>query len=141
MKMNNKFPGFGQETSMTELDLSYSSRYTAYIPEAYESLISEAIKGDKSNFIRNDELEATWKIYTPLLHEIEKGNVALNIVLEQVKGPVILPSWSHDGQEGRRGTWGFREPTLPLQVGCTKVRDGRGYVRAAVKCKDPVFEP
>jgi glucose-6-phosphate 1-dehydrogenase len=30
------------------------------------------VQGDKRLFIRNDELEAAWKLFTPLLQEIEK---------------------------------------------------------------------
>ena len=45
------------------------------IPEAYEALILDAFKGDHSNFVRDDELDTAWKIFTPLLHKIERDNV------------------------------------------------------------------
>jgi glucose-6-phosphate 1-dehydrogenase len=32
------------------------------------------MRGDHSNFVRDDELQAAWRIFTPLLHQIEKGN-------------------------------------------------------------------
>lgn len=32
-------------------------------------------KGDKRLFIRADELEAAWSLYTPLLHALEKQKV------------------------------------------------------------------
>lgn len=35
--------------------------------QAYESLILDAFKGDHSNFVRDDELDIAWKIFTPLL--------------------------------------------------------------------------
>ena len=58
------------------LDLTYKNRYSDHqIPEAYESLILDALNGDKSQFVRDDELEAAWKIFTPLLHEIEEKKV------------------------------------------------------------------
>ncbi len=31
--------------------------------------------GDKRLFIRNDELEAAWELFTPILHEIESKKV------------------------------------------------------------------
>jgi glucose-6-phosphate 1-dehydrogenase len=87
MKMNNKMPGFGKEMAISELDLTYKSRYDTYIPEAYESLVLEAIKGDSSNFVRNDELEAAWKIYTPLLHSIDEGRVPVEKYIYGSRGP------------------------------------------------------
>ncbi|KAK7695410.1 hypothetical protein QCA50_000046 [Cerrena zonata] len=54
------------------MDLTYKRRFAdAKIPEAYESLILDALKGDHSNFVRDDELDVAWKIFTPILHWIE----------------------------------------------------------------------
>ena len=58
---------------MNELDLTYKRRYGEIkIPDAYESLILDALRGDKSNFVRDDELDEAWKIFTPLLHYIDE---------------------------------------------------------------------
>lgn len=35
------------------------------------ALILDAFKGDHSNFVRDDELDIAWKIFTPLLHHID----------------------------------------------------------------------
>ncbi|OBZ83572.1 Glucose-6-phosphate 1-dehydrogenase [Choanephora cucurbitarum] len=76
MKFNNKSPGFSADSIVTELDLTYDKRYkNMYIPAAYESLILDAMRGDHANFVRDDELEAAWSIFTPLLHEIEEKNM------------------------------------------------------------------
>jgi glucose-6-phosphate 1-dehydrogenase len=42
------------------------------IPEAYEALLLDAFKGDHSNFVRDDELDASWRIFTPLLHYLDE---------------------------------------------------------------------
>jgi glucose-6-phosphate 1-dehydrogenase len=76
LKMMVKKPGLGMETTISELDLSYKSRYNdAKIPDAYEALILDVLNGDRSNFVRSDELEAAWKIFTPALHHIEREKV------------------------------------------------------------------
>jgi len=49
----------------------YRSAFSQQIPDAYESLLLDAIRGDKSLFIRSDELQAAWDVFTPVLHEIE----------------------------------------------------------------------
>lgn len=74
VKMNSKLPGLSMQTVQTELDLTYRRRFSDLkIPEAYESLILDALKGDHSNFVRDDELDASWRIFTPLLHYLD-GN-------------------------------------------------------------------
>ncbi|WWD19124.1 hypothetical protein CI109_103582 [Kwoniella shandongensis] len=72
VKMNSKLPGFVTRAVPTELDLTYKKRFTDYsIPQAYEALILDAFKGDHSNFVRDDELDVAWKIFTPILHWID----------------------------------------------------------------------
>ena len=76
VKMMNKEPGLGMKTIISDLDLSYSSRFNdSVIPEAYESLILDALNGDHSNFVRDDELDAAWKIFTPILKAIDQGEI------------------------------------------------------------------
>ncbi len=73
LKMNSKLPGLSMQTVVTELDLTYRRRFSDLkIPEAYESLILDALKGDHSNFVRDDELDASWRIFTPLLHYLDQ---------------------------------------------------------------------
>lgn len=75
MKFNAKTPGLSNATQVTDLNLTYSSRYKNYwIPEAYEVLIRDALLGDHSNFVRDDELEISWKLFTPLLQYLEGPN-------------------------------------------------------------------
>jgi glucose-6-phosphate 1-dehydrogenase len=72
VKMNSKLPGLSMQTVVTELDLTYRRRFSDLkIPEAYESLILDCLKGDHSNFVRDDELDASWRIFTPLLHYLD----------------------------------------------------------------------
>ncbi|KIY71411.1 glucose-6-phosphate 1-dehydrogenase [Cylindrobasidium torrendii FP15055 ss-10] len=72
LKLNAKTPGLYTRAMPTEMDLTYKRRFTeTNIPEAYEALILDALKGDHSNFVRDDELDVAWKIFTPILHWIE----------------------------------------------------------------------
>lgn len=72
MKLNNKLPGLVTKAVPTELDMTYKNRFSdVEIPQAYEALILDAFKGDASNFVRDDELDVAWKIFTPILHWID----------------------------------------------------------------------
>jgi glucose-6-phosphate 1-dehydrogenase len=72
IKLNAKTPGLHTRAIPTEMDLTYKRRFTeTKIPEAYVALILDALKGDHSNFVRHDELDYAWKIFTPILHWID----------------------------------------------------------------------
>ncbi|XP_047950260.1 glucose-6-phosphate 1-dehydrogenase, cytoplasmic isoform [Salvia hispanica] len=76
MKLTVKQPGLEMTATQSELDLSYRQRYQGVvIPEAYERLILDTIKGDQQHFVRRDELKAAWEIFTPLLHRIDEGDL------------------------------------------------------------------
>ncbi len=72
LSLVSKVPGMGMKLEPRNLDLRYQSAFKEIvIPEAYESLLLDVIRGDSSLFIRSDELQAAWDIFTPLLHEME----------------------------------------------------------------------
>ncbi|XP_076033878.1 glucose-6-phosphate 1-dehydrogenase Zw [Oratosquilla oratoria] len=75
-KVMTKTPGMTFGIEETELDLTYVSRYkNAKLPDAYERLILDVFCGSQMHFVRNDELAEAWRIFTPLLHEIEAATV------------------------------------------------------------------
>ena len=42
------------------------------LPEAYQRLILDAFSGSQMHFVRSDELTEAWRIFTPVLHAIER---------------------------------------------------------------------
>ncbi|XP_066527114.1 glucose-6-phosphate 1-dehydrogenase-like [Hoplias malabaricus] len=71
-KMMSKKPGMYFSTEETELDLTYRSRYKdVKLPDAYERLILDVFGGNQMHFVRSDELREAWRIFTPILHQIE----------------------------------------------------------------------
>ncbi|WFD08523.1 hypothetical protein MVES1_003899 [Malassezia vespertilionis] len=91
LKSNVKIPGQNNGTVPVELDLTYSNRFTNdYIPEAYESLIYDCLRGDHANFVRDDELFASWSIFTPVLHAIDAGKVPVKPYAYGSHGPAEL---------------------------------------------------
>ncbi len=76
LKIANKVPGMDLKIEARDLDLRYKAAFDELIPDAYESLLLDVIRGEKGLFIRNDELAAAWDVFTPVLHEIECKGVA-----------------------------------------------------------------
>lgn len=72
LKMMTKQPGMSFDLEETELDLTYKKRYrNAVLPDAYERLILDVFAGSQMHFVRSDELAEAWRIFTPVLKEIE----------------------------------------------------------------------
>jgi len=74
--ITNKKPGLAPALAHEELNLRYKAAFDNPIPDAYECLLLDVMDGDKSLFIRSDELAAAWDIFTPVLHEIEERRIA-----------------------------------------------------------------
>jgi glucose-6-phosphate 1-dehydrogenase len=72
LRIVNKVPGVGMALGVGNLDLQYKSSFTELIPDAYEDLLLDVMQGEKSLFIRRDELEAAWDIFTPALHALDE---------------------------------------------------------------------
>lgn len=63
-------------------------RYSKEIPDAYERLLLDAIDGERRLFIRSDELDAAWAIFTPVLKEIEEKKTVPEGYAYGSQGPV-----------------------------------------------------
>ncbi|KAL2938574.1 Glucose-6-phosphate 1-dehydrogenase chloroplastic [Bienertia sinuspersici] len=88
LKINNKVPGLGMRLDRSDLNLLYSTRYRGEIPDAYERLLLDAMEGERRLFIRSDELDAAWSLFTPVLKELEEKKVAPELYPYGSRGPV-----------------------------------------------------
>lgn len=68
--------------------LNFCLRYSKEIPDAYERLLLDAIEGERRLFIRSDELDAAWELFTPLLKELEEKRIAPELYPYGSRGPV-----------------------------------------------------
>ncbi|KAK4437491.1 Glucose-6-phosphate 1-dehydrogenase, chloroplastic [Sesamum alatum] len=88
LKINNKVPGLGMRLDRSDLNLLYKARYPREIPDAYERLLLDAVEGERRLFIRSDELDAAWALFTPLLKELEEKKIAPELYPYGSRGPV-----------------------------------------------------
>jgi glucose-6-phosphate 1-dehydrogenase len=61
-----KVPELGLDVRSVNMDFTYGTSFTRDAPEAYETLLLDAMLGDASLFTRADEVEAAWAIVTPI---------------------------------------------------------------------------
>ncbi|KAJ8679283.1 hypothetical protein QAD02_015070 [Eretmocerus hayati] len=72
VKLMSKIPGFSSNIEEITMDFDYINEYKDLkLPSAYEVLLLDMFHGNQMNFVREDELKEAWKIFTPILHEIE----------------------------------------------------------------------
>lgn len=72
LRMSLKRPVLPFVVEAAEMNFSYAARWSDRpLPEAYERLLLDAVRGDSTLFARSDELEAAWSVLEPLLQRKE----------------------------------------------------------------------
>ena len=66
IELHAKQPGPAIDTRMLSLNASYRQDYASPL-EAYKTLLLEVIEGDRSLFLRFDEVEWAWRVIDPIL--------------------------------------------------------------------------
>jgi glucose-6-phosphate 1-dehydrogenase len=67
LTLNSKVPGQGVHIQPVHLDFLYGATFTGGVPEAYERLLLDAMRGDSTLFTRTDEVEEGWAIIQGIL--------------------------------------------------------------------------
>jgi glucose-6-phosphate 1-dehydrogenase len=67
LRFGSKLPGLGLDIRTVNMDFTYGSTFSVDAPEAYETLLLDAMLGDASLFTRADEVEAAWTAVDPIL--------------------------------------------------------------------------
>ena len=67
LRFGAKVPGLGLDVRSVTMDFTYGSAFNVDSPDAYETLILDALQGDASLFTRADEVEEAWSIVDPII--------------------------------------------------------------------------
>ena len=67
LRFGAKVPGLGIDVRAVNMDFTYGSAFNVDSPDAYETLILDALLGDASLFTRADEVEQAWSVVTPII--------------------------------------------------------------------------
>jgi glucose-6-phosphate 1-dehydrogenase len=91
IEMLNKVPGInvGVQLQQTTLDLSFSQAFRGErIPDAYERLLLETMRGNQALFIHRDEVELSWKFIDSIQDAWANQNTPLRIYPAGSWGPM-----------------------------------------------------
>jgi glucose-6-phosphate 1-dehydrogenase len=67
LRFGAKVPGLRLDIRSVTMDFTYGEAFNVDSPDAYETLILDALQGDASLFTRADEVEEAWTIVDPVI--------------------------------------------------------------------------
>jgi glucose-6-phosphate 1-dehydrogenase len=73
LSFSAKRPGMNIDLQSVRFEFDYGKSFHKALPEAYEHLLFDALRGDATLFMRSDELEAAWQFVTPILDAWHDG--------------------------------------------------------------------
>lgn len=103
LTFGTKRPGMNYQIHPVTMDFNYQEAFQKTLPEAYERLLLDVIRGDNTLFTRDDELEAAWRFVDPVLEYWEGKNVAPEPYAAGTWGPDASDKLlSRDGRHWRK---------------------------------------
>ncbi len=66
LRFDAKIPGTRMQVAPVMMSFRYGTTFPGEVPEAYETLLLDAMLGDATLFARHDFVEASWALVTPI---------------------------------------------------------------------------
>ncbi len=102
-----KVPDSDQDMRSVDMEFKYRDSFSGVLPDAYERLLMEALRGDASLFTRSDGIESAWKLVNSIASGWETRNIP-------------------DLALYRRNSWG------PSEANTLMARDNRSWLLGCV---------
>jgi glucose-6-phosphate 1-dehydrogenase len=67
IKFMAKEPGYAMRLQPVAMRFTYQEAFGKRVPDAYETLLRDAMLGDATLFMRTDQVDAAWRFITPVL--------------------------------------------------------------------------
>ncbi len=89
LRFSAKRPVMQLQVENVDMNFSYANTWKRVIPEAYERLLLDIMRGDSTLFTRSDEVDAAWQIVDPILSAWETNrNIPLYSYQAGTWGPM-----------------------------------------------------
>jgi glucose-6-phosphate 1-dehydrogenase len=75
LRLSVKRPGMNADLCDVDMRFSYGQAFHEAMPDAYERLLLDVLRGDQTLFTRSDEIEAAWEFVTPVLDNFASSRV------------------------------------------------------------------
>ena len=103
IRFEAKLPGTRMQLAPVRMNFRYGHAFGGAVPEAYETLLLDAMLGDATLFARADFVETSWSLITPVLESWASAAQAPDAVADYEAGdwgPVAANTLIE--QDGRR---------------------------------------
>lgn len=84
-----KKPGFVNEIEQVQLDFCYTDKLNASHPDAYERVLVDAMRGDRTLFATSEEVLSCWRISDPVLSAWSQKGFPLSFYDSNSWGPEL----------------------------------------------------
>jgi glucose-6-phosphate 1-dehydrogenase len=101
LRLGAKIPGTRMIIRPVTMEFLYGTSFLSQSPEAYERLITDAMRGDATLFTRNDEVEAQWRICDPIVGTWAQQPGPLAKYEAGAQGPKEAVRLLHEGHRWR----------------------------------------
>jgi glucose-6-phosphate 1-dehydrogenase len=85
IRFEAKLPGSRMQLAPVMMNFRYGSAFGHAVPEAYETLLLDAMLGDTTLFARHDFVEASWALITPV-HDAWRAEGSPDIPMYEAGG-------------------------------------------------------
>ncbi len=75
LSVSSKRPGMQYQIHPVTMDFQFDEAFGGELPEAYERLLLDVLRGDSTLFTRSDELEEAWRFVDPVLEYWESSAI------------------------------------------------------------------
>lgn len=108
LQVQAKRPGLEMTLNPVDMVFNYAQAYATDSPEAYETLLLDAMKGDQTLYMRADQVETAWEFIMPVLDSWENR--------KSISFPnYSADSWGPETAEALIAKDGFHWFNLPLK--------------------------
>jgi glucose-6-phosphate 1-dehydrogenase len=101
LRLGAKIPGTRMIIRPVRMEFLYGTSFLSQSPEAYERLITDAMRGDATLFTRNDEVEAQWRICDPIVSAWSESTPPLPKYEAGSQGPAEANGLLREGDSWR----------------------------------------
>jgi glucose-6-phosphate 1-dehydrogenase len=85
-----KRPGFDDTLEQAVMDFSYNHAGGATHPDAYERVLLDAVRGDRTLFATSDQVLASWRILEPVIEAWRGNDTGLAMYKQASNGPDLV---------------------------------------------------
>ena len=122
-----KRPGTHMRALTVEADFSYETVFGSKGPPAYETLLLDSMRGDATLFTRRDEVEAEWRIITPIEEAwAQMPAPKFPNYTAGSEGPAEAGTLIASGKDGESRAW-RRLSACSRRATVPSIRLGRGF--------------